>query len=90
MYKILIKSRTSRAYAYYTQKIGTEEVEYETEYLPELAKMYKALLKDYTTEQVILVHELEPELVVNIEDELSPKKPSLDISGSDSFEVPEA
>jgi len=71
MYKILIKSRSSRAYAYYTQKIGTEEVEYETEYLPELSKMYKALLKDYTTEQIVLVHELEPELVVNIEDEFT-------------------
>lgn len=90
MYKILIKAKSSRAFAFYTQKIGTEEVEYETEYLPELAKMYKALLRDYTTEQIILVHELEPELVVNIEDEQSPKKPSLDISDSNSFEIGEA
>lgn len=68
MYKILIKSKTSKAYAFYTQKIGTEEVEYETEYLPELAKMYKALLKDFTMEQIKLVHDIEPEVVINLED----------------------
>ena len=71
MYKILIKSKSSNAYAYYTQTVGTEKVEYETEYLQELSKMYKALLKEYTTEQVVLVHELEPEIMVTLEDEFS-------------------
>lgn len=71
MYKILIKSKTSNAYAYYQQVCGTEKKDYETEYLPELSKMYKALLKEYTTEQIILVHELEPEIMVTLEDEFS-------------------
>ena len=89
MYKILIKNKANKTYSYYTQLIGTEETEYATEYLPELNKTNKALLATYTTEQIKLVHELEPEIIINVEDELSPKKPSLDISGSESFEVPE-
>lgn len=71
MYKILIKSKSSNAYAYYSQVCGTEKKDYETEYLQELSKMYKALLKEYTTEQIILVHELEPEIMVTLEDEFS-------------------
>lgn len=94
MYKILIKSRTSKAYAFYTQKIGTEEIEYETEYLPELSKMYKALLKDYTMEQIKLVHDIEPEVLINLEDNIlcnpvvpsTPLVPATPIKPSDKEE----
>lgn len=70
IYKILIRNnKSTKVYSYYTQKIGTEEVDYSTEYLAELSKTYKALLATYTTDQIKLVHELEPNIVINLEDE---------------------
>lgn len=73
IYKILIKTnKVAKTYTYYQVQNGTEMVDYETEYLPELAKTYKALLATYTTDQLKLVHELEPELVVNITNESNP------------------
>ena len=69
IYKILIKSKSTNTYAYYQVQEGTEMVDYETEYVQELAKTYKSLLAKFTTEQIKLVHELEPEIVINLEDE---------------------
>ena len=65
----MLKNKTAKNYTYYTQQIGTEIVDYSTEYIAELAKTYKALLATYTTDQIKLVHELEPEIIINLEDE---------------------
>lgn len=66
-YKILIKpSKTASNYSYYSQQINNEIVEYSTEHLTDLAEKYKELLGSYTTEQIRLVHELEPEIVINV------------------------
>lgn len=72
IYKILIKkSKTVDSYSFYTIQSGTETVEYETTHLEDLVATYKALLAIYTTEQLRLIHELEPEIVINVEEETS-------------------
>ena len=70
IYKILVKSsKTSKNYAYYQVQKRTEMVDYETTHIEDLGTMYKELLASYTTDQLKLVHELEPELVINLKDE---------------------
>lgn len=70
IYKILIKNKlTSTTFSYYQVQVGTQMVDFETEYIQELIKTYKALLAQYTTEQIKLVHELEPEIIINLEEE---------------------
>ena len=72
IYKILVKKGTSANYSFYQVQSGTTTVDYSTEDINELAEMYKALLASYTTEQIKLVHELEPELLIHLsEGELS-------------------
>ena len=68
-YKILIKAKTSNNYTYYTQQVGTEFVDYSTTHIEDLAATYKSLLAVYPSSQLKLVHELEPEIVINLEDE---------------------
>ena len=80
MYKFYInKLNTSKElYTPYTvTEITTDpetkkEVEvtkvYETDDLSTLADKYKEMLSDYTTEQIKVVQELSPEILVNIND----------------------
>lgn len=72
IYKILIRTnKTNKTFQYYQVQQGTDLIDYETEYLAELVKTYKALLANYTTDQLKPVHELEPEIIINIEEESS-------------------
>ena len=80
MYKFYIKklNTSKELYTPYTiTEITTDpetkkEVEvikvYETDDLSTLADKYKEMLSDYTTEQIKVVQELSPEILVNIND----------------------
>ena len=80
MYKFYIKklNTSKELYTPYTvTEITTDpetkkEVEvtkvYETDDLSILADKYKEMLSDYTTEQIKVVQELSPEILVNIND----------------------
>ena len=80
MYKFHIKklNTSKELYTPYTvTEITTDpetkkEVEvtkvYETDDLSTLADKYKEMLSDYTTEQIKVVQELSPEILVNIND----------------------
>ena len=80
MYKFYIKklNTSKELYTPYTvTEITTDpetkkEVEvtkvYETDDLSPLADKYKEMLSDYTTEQIKVVQELSPEILVNIND----------------------
>lgn len=72
MYKILIKTKSSSK-DYYTPYMIDEitessitSKEYETESLEELAATYKDLLKSYTLEQLKPIHELDTEILIEI------------------------
>ena len=80
MYKFYIKklNTSKELYTPYTvTEITTDpetkkEVEvtkvYETDDLSTLTDKYKEMLSDYTTEQIKVVQELSPEILVNIND----------------------
>ena len=80
MYKFYIKklNTSKELYTPYTvTEITTDpetkkEVEvikvYETDDLSTLADKYKEMLSDYTTDQIKVVQELSPEILVNIND----------------------
>ena len=83
-YKILIKpSKTSSNYAYYAQQVNNEVIEYSTEHIEDLAKVYKTLLATYTTDQIRLVHELEPEIIINLSEENTDSSTDEDTSTDD-------
>ena len=73
MYKILIKTKSSRKY-YSVYKIWDEENEQEIDYvaysLEDLADKYKELLNDYTISELKATQELEPEVLVEIIDSI--------------------
>ena len=73
MYKILIKTNSSRKY-YSVYKIWDEENEKEIDYvaysLEDLADKYKELLNDYTISELKAIQELEPEVLVEIIDSI--------------------
>lgn len=72
MYKILIKTKSSKNY-YVPYKIMDEETEeitqeYETDDLQELAETFKDLLNIYPISDLKPIQELEAELLVSIVD----------------------
>lgn len=84
IYKILIKpSNSSKNYVYYSQQVNNEVIDYSTEHISDLAKVYKELLAKYTTDQIKLVHELEPEIVINLEENASNSSTTDDNSDDD-------
>lgn len=54
----------------YGQKIksNSDMIEYSTDNLEELAKKYKELLANYTTEQIRVVEDLDVEMIISILD----------------------
>ena len=74
MYKILIKTKSmnKELFNYYmVSTIDTETqqevvVPFSTDNLETLASKYKELMTIYPTEQIKLIHELEPEIVVEV------------------------